>query len=641
MWTRGKVAANPISDELIDRLATNATEARHLGKVAARRATRTIASCTHGDDESFNEEGEQGEYDEGGYDTDQTDKSHRRRIIRRQIDHFLEHATAASRNLKAAATEANKALLDNAATASRDLLSFAAEVPQVLTDNGYLKHNPCLAFVYLEDEEKCYSSGSGCEDRRRGERQQRKDGKRRGGTEKNGKKKPTKSDGRGVSGLSSRRGLILDQVSVPSGGGEHYFPPGPPGVGDCHFFGPSDEEDGRLQSPRSRRRREKLRRLRSKEQRAASSASDVEEDGEEPLRPTSSGTSKLLHYAPEKTRKKSPGHQRRNSIEPERESFCKTVARPSPSEMTVTTKTVFVEKKLGLVVPPPPPPPYPPSESKYGGAEPATEESKERCYHDDADEEEYQIMIKSFDEEFDEDYSKLLPTQELRRVPACSTQQLSREDVASPDGMQGSAFPIWVLSLDDFDFPAAASVPVKYDFDRAVFPFGDESFEVAPDNVIHEDSSDKARLGAASLDPVNTSVDEFLDESMIAEISPTCLRHPPLRSPPKSLAPRMDSPLQSRIDALHFNTHEWKVLLHPPSSDEKEGRAFLKTTCLGPVVQSAPPFGLGCVLQLGDVLVKLNDEDVSRLDAKGAQHRLDGLVGEVVCLSFLRKTMVV
>ena len=103
----------------------------------------------------------------------------------------------------------------------------------------------------------------------------------------------------------------------------------------------------------------------------------------------------------------------------------------------------------------------------------------------------------------------------------------------------------------------------------------------------------------------------------------------------------MDSPLQSRIDALHFNTHEWNVLLHPSFPDENEGRSFLKSTCLGPVVMSAPHFGLGCVLQLGDVLVKLNDEDVSSLDAKEVQHRLDGLVGEVVSLSFLRKTMVV
>ena len=250
------------------------------------------------------------------------------------------------------------------------------------------------------------------------------------------------------------------------------------------------------------------------------------------------------------------------------------------------------------------------------------------------------MMIKSFDDEFDEDYSdgKLFPTQELRRVSAFREDTVSDDE--HDDDMQGSAFPIRVLSLNDFGFP---SVPVRFDFDRAVFPVGDESLEVAPGNVRLEDSSDTAMLGAPAL--VNISVEESVLDATTIEgenrLSPSPSQ--PLRSPPRSLSPRMDSPLQSRIDALRFDRHDWKVRLHPPSSDEKkEGRAFfLKTTCLGPAVQSAPHFGLGSVLQLGDVLVELNGEDISSLDAGGAQRILDGLVGEVVSLSFLRKTMVV
>ena len=108
---------------------------------------------------------------------------------------ILDELIAASRSLKAAAAEANRALLDNAASASRDIMSFAAEVPQVLADNGYLEQNPCLAFVYLEDEEECSSVGSGGSKSRRVKRQQRKGTARRGDTgrrcrlEKNQKKK--------------------------------------------------------------------------------------------------------------------------------------------------------------------------------------------------------------------------------------------------------------------------------------------------------------------------------------------------------------------------------------------------------------------------------------------------------------------
>ena len=173
------------------------------------------------------------------------------------------------------------------------------------------------------------------------------------------------------------------------------------------------------------------------------------------------------------------------------------------------------------------------------------------------------------------------PSQELRRGYTLPTQELRHED------LEGLAYPI----------------------DNAPFEF---------DKV--EWSSNMAATGAALPGTVDTS-----NEGSILEPKTS----PQIPSPPRC----------RRIGSMEWNSHEREIKLLPHSPFEES--SFLKTDFLGHVVQSAPHFGLEPVLQLGDVLVKLNGEDLSNLFAEEVHRRLHDLVGEVVRVSFLRRAITI
>ena len=144
------------------------------------------------------------------------------------------------------------------------------------------------------------------------------------------------------------------------------------------------------------------------------------------------------------------------------------------------------------------------------------------------------------------------------------------------------------------------------------FPIDDDPFEF--DKV--EWSPNMAAAGVALPETVDT-----LNEA------------PPLES---AAMPQLQSPPRCRrIGSMHEK--EIKLLPHSPFEES----TFLKTGFLGHVVQSTPHFGLETVLQLDDVLVKLNGEDVSNLFAEEVHRRLHDMVGEVVRVSFLRRALTI
>lgn len=166
------------------------------------------------------------------------------------------------------------------------------------------------------------------------------------------------------------------------------------------------------------------------------------------------------------------------------------------------------------------------------------------------------------------------------------------------------------------DFPLPTQELRREDIEDLAYPIENTPFEF--DNVGR--SSNMAATGAALPETVDTS-----NEGSILDPEAS----PQLSSPPRC----------RRLGSMEWSSHEREVKLLPHSPFEES--AFLKAGFFGHVVRSAPHFGLETILQLGDVLVKLNGEDVSNLFAEEVHLRLHDLVGEVVRVSFLRRAMTI
>ena len=65
---------------------------------------------------------------------------------------------------------------------------------------------------------------------------------------------------------------------------------------------------------------------------------------------------------------------------------------------------------------------------------------------------------------------------------------------------------------------------------------------------------------------------------------------------------------------------------------------FLETSHLGPMIIRKPCYSMAAAgLQLGDIIIRLNDTDVRSMAAVAVSKMIDGFVGRSIRISFLRK----
>ena len=65
----------------------------------------------------------------------------------------------------------------------------------------------------------------------------------------------------------------------------------------------------------------------------------------------------------------------------------------------------------------------------------------------------------------------------------------------------------------------------------------------------------------------------------------------------------------------------------------------LVSSHIGPVISGIQQLDDAAGLQLGDIIIRLDTEDISHLDALSATGVIDRMTGESICVSFLRKNM--
>lgn len=134
-----------------------------------------------------------------------------------------------------------------------------------------------------------------------------------------------------------------------------------------------------------------------------------------------------------------------------------------------------------------------------------------------------------------------------------------------------------------------------------------------------------------SAESVFNSVEGVLLNPSIKDAPKGNPSHPPKE---KSLRLSDDNPMSPRQQKWHSVDKEIVNLLSTDTSDD-----FLDTHHLGPVVREPCRSLVESGIQRGDVIIRLNGTDVRSLEAKAVSGIIRGLAGERVCVTFLRKNM--